>query len=219
MHPDAEIKVSIDSVRKVTDTVDVEDGSAVIVPPPIGAPGSSKYVAVHVKQSDGHWLPDSVRDTQIEIPSTYYNLQHLELLVGDWSAEHAGVQAEMSCSGNLQKSFLERHFVVTRDGKLVSSSTELIGWDPLTKQVTLWSFASDGGRSVGKWTALVDGLVVQSRGITADGIPTISVDTWAPLLDGALGWRSTNRSAGGEPLKNSRHVVLKKKYSRASSSY
>lgn len=214
-HDGAEIEITIDSVRQVAPNVAVEAGTAKITPPPIGAPASSKYVAVHVKQDNGKWLLDSVRDTRVEIPSNYDRLVHLELLVGEWVAEHNGARIELTGQWNPNKTFLERRFVVTQNGT-ETASTEIIGWDPSTAQVTSWTFSADGARNVGRWKALDDGWIVRNQGVTAEGVSTTSVDFWAPLLDDALGWRSTKRSAGGTALAAPDEVVLKKTDAAAS---
>jgi uncharacterized protein (TIGR02246 family) len=210
-HPGSEIQVSVDSIRLINATAAIEDGRAVVTPRPAGAAAGSKYVAIHAKQADGKWRLASVRESRIDAPAIGDPLQHLELLVGDWTAEHAGTRADLSGRWNENKSFLERRFVVTRDGDVVSSSLEIIVWDPATKQVTSWTFSSDGGRATGVWTALEDGWAIQSAGIAANGTSTAAIDVWAPLHDGALGWRSTRRSVGGRPVSDSKHVVLTKK--------
>lgn len=204
-----EMQIHIDSMRQVTDDVIVEQGTAKLVPAPLGAPAAGKYVAIHVKQDDGKWLMDSVRDSSVDIPTTYDRLVHLEMLVGDWAADHNDAQISLSSDWNPTKTFLERRFVVTHDGQQ-STSTEIIGWDPSTGQVTSWTFSDDGSHNVGHWTALEDGWVVRNRGITAAGVPTTSTDFWAPLLDDALGWRSTQRTAGGATVADPQAVVLKK---------
>ncbi len=210
-HPDAELRVTVGSVRLINPTTTIEDGTASLVPPPAGPPTRSKYIAIHAKQADGGWLLASVRDSRVEVPTTYGRLETLELFVGDWGAEHAGTEVDVSCRWNADKSFLERRFTVTRGGETISTSTEIIGWDPAAQQITSWTFSSGGGRAIGRWTPLADGWVVENQGLTADGTATQSVAAWAPLLDGALGWRSTQRSAGGAPLKDTNHVVLTKK--------
>lgn len=207
-NPGGELVIDIESIRQVTPNVVVEHGQTAIVPPPAGAPAKSEYTAVHVKQNDGKWLLDSVRDSLVDVPTTYGELQHLELLTGDYSADHNGAEIDLSSTWNPNKSYLERRFVVDRGGKK-STSTEIIGWDPVTKQVTSWTFSGDGARNVGTWTPLEDGWVVRNRGITTGGVPTSSVDYWAPLFDGALGWRSTQRTANGQPVRSPGEVVLK----------
>src|SRR5262245_41757752 len=80
------IQVVIDSLRLLSDDAAIEDGRAVLEPPPAGAPAISKYTAVHVKV-DGKWLMSTVRDTRVETPSAYRNVEDLEWLIGTWSAE------------------------------------------------------------------------------------------------------------------------------------
>lgn len=206
-HPKAEIEVSVDSIRRVNAMKAVEDGTAKLT----SAPTDSKYVAIHVKQADGSWLLGFVRESPKSAPATSKNLEHLDYLVGEWTADHGDTEVDLAGHWNDGKSFVERRFIATRDGKVVSSSLEIVGWDPVSGQVTSWSFSSDGGRAKGTWKALEDGWVIQNSGVTADGTPTAAIDVWAPLRDGALGWRSTHRSVGGTPVKESKHVVLTKK--------
>lgn len=208
-HDRPEIELKIDSIRFVTPDVALEQGTAAIVPPPLGGPATSRYSAVHVKQEDGRWLLDSVRDSRVELPSSYNHLAHLEMLVGNWKTEHNGAEIALTGNWNPKKTYLKRHFTVNSQGTQ-TTSTELIGWDPSTQQVLSWTFSDDGSRNVGHWKALEDGWVVHNQGVTADGVPTTSVDFWAPLLDGALGWRSTHRTAGGEEVEAPNAVVLKK---------
>ena len=210
-HDSEEMRITIESIRFIAPNVAVEDGTAELVPAPAGVASPSRYVAVDVKQPDGRWRLASVHDSAADATAPVAPTELLESLVGDWSAENAGTKADVSCHWNAPQSFLERRFMVTRDGKTVSSATEIIGWDPATRQVRSWTFASDGGRAEGAWTPLADGWMVRNAGVTAAGVPTASVDVWAPLLDGALGWRSTRRAVDGNRLASPDYVVLKKK--------
>lgn len=210
-HKPLEMRINVESIRFIGPGVAVEDGTAELVPAPAGVAGPSRYVAVDVKQPDGRWLLASVHDARGSVPAPIDPMPLLETLAGDWSAEHGGAQADVTAHWDSQKKYLERHFTITRGGDVVASSTEIIGRDPATGQVRSWTFSSDGGRAEGTWTALADGWVVQSVGVTPAGRPTFAVDVWAPLLDGALGWRSTHRAAGGAAVKDADDIVLKKK--------
>lgn len=205
---DVAIQIDIESIRMVAPNVAVEHGRSSLVPPPPGTPSESEYLAVHVKQDDGGWLLDSVREWGGQAATTDGQISHLEHLAGEWVAEQGETKIRVSGNWNSSKSYLERTFTVTSEGQQ-SSSTETIGWDPLAGQVTSWTFADDGSRNVGRWTALEDGWIVENRGVTGDGVRTSSIDFWAPLLDRALGWRSTQRSANGLPLRAPGEVVLK----------
>ena len=67
---DIKMRVAVESIRLLSPTTAIEEGRTTLVPMPPGAPGASQYTALHVKQ-DGRWLLASVRDTRVEIPSTY----------------------------------------------------------------------------------------------------------------------------------------------------
>jgi len=209
-HPDVKLQIAVDSVRLLNSTTAIEDGHVVLNPAPGGSAGLGRYTAVDMKQKDGRWLAASVRDTRIGTAAAGSPLQELQWLAGDWVAEHAGVRAEVTSRWDPAEDFMERHFVVTKDGKVASSSTEIIAWDPLTKQVRSWTFSSDGGRAEGTWYPQGNVWVVVHRGVMADGTPTTATDLWSHLLGDAIGWRSVQRSAGGTPIHDARDVVFKK---------
>src|SRR5262249_27331935 len=88
-NPRAQIRICIDSVRLLSDSTAIEDGRAFVDPPPVGAPGYGKYIAVHVKAGDT-WLMSTVRDTRVETVSGYEKVADLEWLIGTWTAEEQG---------------------------------------------------------------------------------------------------------------------------------
>ena len=144
------------------------------------------------------------------MPPAHGSVHDLAWLAGDWVAERAGTKAEVASRWKPAEDLIERQFTVTQDGKPVSLSTEIIAWDPLTRQIRSWTFSSDGGRAEGTWHPMGNAWVVVHRGVMADGTPTISTDLWAHLLGDAIGWRSVQRSVGGQPVREARTVVLKK---------
>lgn len=208
-NPGLKLNISIESIRLLAPTVAVEEGVATLSPMPGGAPAASRYTAVHVVEG-GTWKLGRVRDSRVEIPSQFGRLQSLEWMTGKWQSEHAGVTAEMTCDWVSGKSYLQRTFQVTRDGQTLSSSIEIIGWDPLQQQIVSWTFPSTGGRSTGVWTRTSEGWLASQRGITAQGVPTSSESWWASLDADAIGWSSLVRSADGERLAVPRDVVFKR---------
>jgi len=209
-HPDVKLRILVDSVRLLSPNAAIEDGYVALDPTPDGNPTMSHYTAVNVKQRDGRWLAASVRDSRVNLAPSTGHLSELAWLVGDWVAEHAGTRAELTSRMNPAANVIERHFEVTRDGKVASSSTEIIAWDPATQQIRSWTFSSDGGRAEGIWQTQDRGWIVSHRGVLADGTPTSATDMWTQLLGDAIGWRSVERSAGGMPVKDARDVVFKK---------
>ncbi len=208
-HDGVKLRLMIDSLRLLSDDAAIEDGRAVLDPMPAGAPAISKYTTVHVK-IDGKWLMSTVRDVRIETPSAYHNLENLSWLIGKWTAEEHGSQAEITCRWIANKSFIERRYTVTNPDQVTESSVEIIGYNPQTGQIQSWNFHSDGGHAVGVWTPHESGWQAEVQGTTADGTPTSAVNVLTQLDDKAFAWHSVQRSVGDTPLADTGEVVLRR---------
>ena len=208
--PKVTLRVMIDSVRLLSDSTAIEDGRAVVDPPPEGVPGFSKYTAIHVKV-DGHWLMASVRDTHVETASGFRNVADLEWLIGTWNAEEHGNRIESVCRWIANKSFVERRYTITNVDGTKTSGVQMIGWNAADGHVQSWNFSPDGGHAVGAWSPIQGGWTSEIRGVTGDGILTTSVNTLRRLDDNAYVWQSVERTANGIQLPDTDEVVLKRK--------
>ncbi len=208
-NPDAEIKIAIDSVRLLSGDSAIEDGQAVVQPPPPGAPGVSKYTAVHVKV-DGKWLMASVRDTWIEAQVNRHSVADLGWLIGTWVAEERGVKNESVCRWVADEKFVQRTYTTTSVDGTKTSGEQLIGWNPLEGRVQSWSFSPDGGHDIGVWSPVHGGWSSEMRGVTGEGAPTSSVNLLTRLDDNAYVWQSVQRSVGGISLPDTDEVVIKR---------
>lgn len=207
--PKVTLRVMIDSVRLLSDNTAIEDGRAVVDPPPEGIPGFSKYTAVHVKV-DGKWLMASVRDTHVEAPSAFRNIADLEWLIGSWIAEDKGVNTASSCRWIGNKSFVERKYTITDVDGTKTSGVQIIGWNTMDGHVQSWDFSPDGGHAVGVWTPKQGGWTSEIRGVTGDGTLTTSINTLTKLDQNAYVWQSIERTAGGVALSDTNEVILKR---------
>ena len=208
-NPDASIRIDIDSVRQPSDAVAIEDGRALIDPPPSGAPGVSKYIAVHVKV-DGQWQMASVRDTWVETPVTRESAADLDWLIGTWTAEENGVRFDSVCRWVANENFVERTHTTTQADGTTSSGVQLIGWNPAEDRVQSWTFSPDGGHALGIWMMTTTGWAAQMQGVTGDGTLTTSVVQLRRLDDNAYVWQSIERMAGGVALPDTGEVVIKR---------
>jgi len=208
-HPGVKLKLTIDALKKVSADTAIEDGRAALDPAPPGPPAVSKYMAIHVRVS-GQWLMSTVRDTRIETPSGYSRVEDLEWLIGKWTAEERGAKTESVCRWVANKSFVERRFTTMQPGGAVSSGVQLIGWNPEAGQIQSWTFSSDGGHAIGVWSPRARGWSAEVRGVTGDGLATTAVNLLTKLDDGAYTWQSIQRTAGGQPLKDTEEVVLRR---------
>lgn len=209
-HPGAKLRLTIDAVRLLSDSTAIEDGRAVLDPPPSGAPSISKYTVVHVKL-DGNWLMATVRDTRVETASHYRHLQDLEWLVGSWTAEEHGATTAATCRWVANKSFVERSYTVTHADASITSGIQMIGWNPQTGRIQSWNFSSDGGHAIGNWTARENGWAIETTGVSGSAGETRAVNLLTRLDDNAYAWQSVGRSAAGKPLPDTDEVVLKRR--------
>jgi uncharacterized protein (TIGR02246 family) len=208
-NPDVKIQIVIDSLRVLSGEVAIEDGRAVVDPPPPGAPGFSKYTAIHAKV-DGKWLMASVRDTWIEAQVTPQSVADLDWLIGTWAAEEYGVKYESICRWVANDQFVERNYTTTSVDGTKTSGVQLIGWNPLEGRVQSWSFSPDGGHDFGVWLPIHDGWMAEMRGTTGQGVPTSSVNLLKRLDDNAYVWQSIQRSVGQTQLPDTNEVVIKR---------
>jgi uncharacterized protein (TIGR02246 family) len=209
-NPHAKIRSATDSVRLVNATTAIEDGRAMLEPPPAGAPGTSRYTAVYVQQDGGKWLLSSVHDMRVERPSNYHQLDDFEWIIGTWHAANGNMRMETKCRWLANKSFIERTYVVSDAGLPTSSGLQIIGWDPDLQQLCSWTFSSDAGHAKNVWRPQGGGWVSQSSGVQGDGTKTTGVTSLRRIDDNTLGWRSTDRTVGGVRLPDLQEVILKR---------
>ncbi|QDV15084.1 SnoaL-like domain protein [Rosistilla oblonga] len=215
-NPNVKIQIAIDSLRFLSDSIAIEDGRAIVDPLPQGAPGVSKYTAVHTKV-DGKWLMASVRETWIETPITRQSMADFEWLIGAWVAEEHGNQSESVYSWVADKSFVQRTYTTTHVDGTKTSGVQLIGWNPVQGRVQSWSFSPDGGHASGLWSPNERGWTAEMIGMTGDGTPTTSLIRIARLDDNACVWQSVQRTLGGVAIPDTDEVVIKRQTPPAAS--
>ncbi|MEW4453313.1 SgcJ/EcaC family oxidoreductase [Bremerella sp. JC817] len=208
-NPGLKIRLSITSLRMVSDDVAIEEGRAEVEPPPAGQPGFTKYVVVHNKV-DGKWLMASVRDSFTPRVSNYSGIAELEWLIGNWVAEEHGFKVESVCSWIGNKSFIERAYTITKHDGTKSSGVQLIGWNQATKTIQSWDFSPDGGHAIGTWFFMGSSWKATVHGVTADGFKTSAVNLLRPLDENAYSWKSVQRSLGDRALPDTDEIVIKR---------
>jgi uncharacterized protein (TIGR02246 family) len=208
-YPGARIDILVGPIEFPTPATAVEDGVSRVALKDGSAGGASRYTAVHVKE-DGKWRMASVRESSLTPAAGYARTKDLEWLVGEWENKSEAATVRTSIRWIADKTFLQRDYTVTENGKVTSSGTQIIGWDPRLDQVRSWSFDSSGGNGTGLWTPTPNGWRIESIGVLADGTPTTSVNyvVRVPGDDSVFGWRSVDRRAGTMQLPDTREVVL-----------
>ena len=208
-HPGARMEIAITSIEFPAEALAIEDGTAQVETQHGGAPMLSRYTAVHVRDGK-QWRIASVRETSIELASSFSQVQELGWLIGDWQSQREDTELRTTFRWIANKSFLQRDYTLRRQGLTASTGTQIIGWNPQAGRFQSWSFDSSGGHGTGLWSPTADGWSIDTTGVLRDGTPTTSQDLLirVPGENNVLGWRSVNRTAGQTALPDTPETVL-----------
>ena len=188
---DPRLSVTTQAIDVISPNVALERGASLVTKGENSF--ESEYTVVFVKHND-QWLIDRV--TENEIAATISNrqrLQPLDWLVGEWTDVAGDSTIEFNCQWTNNQNYLSRTYKVSKAGGVTSSGLQIIGWDPIKKQIRSWLFDSDGSYVSGLWTESEGRWVVQSLATLVDGSEGSFTSIFRPLEDGNYGWQKTNR--------------------------
>jgi uncharacterized protein (TIGR02246 family) len=209
-HPKSQIKVFIQSIRFVTPSVAIEDGTSTVTHPSGQPAERNRYTVVHVKQ-DGAWRMASARDLPDETGSAEEELQQLRWLIGEWVDESPAALVMTSYRWADDHRSILSEFKVQVGGRPAMTGTQRIGWDPSAKKLHSWVFDSAGGSAEGVWTRNGNQWVVKMTGMTHDGKPASATNVVTHAAKDRMTWQSRDRVVGGEMMPNIDAITIVRK--------
>lgn len=132
--------------------------------------------------------------------SSGHPLAELDWLLGEWTGmtDNATVLvSSQPCEGG---AFVERHFVVKRDGQPDVGGTQRIGYDPVSGRIKCWTFDTLGGFGEGYWYPSGDAWVIESNETLADGSQSTTTAILTPKGDGSFEWQVERARVNGVAL-------------------
>jgi uncharacterized protein (TIGR02246 family) len=210
-----DVKLATDdvTVEFVSPNVAIVRGTAHVTRPG-EEPDDSEFTSVRVKQG-GQWLIDRVTEVEKEKPqpSNYEHLKELEWMVGSWHDDdpRPTIEIQTDCEWTKNKNFLTRSFTFAIGNQVNKSGMQIIGWDPIAKQIHSWVFDSDGGYGEGTWTHKGDKWIVQNSGTLPDGGKTSSKNIMTYVDNNSFKWESVNRDIDGQLQPNVEPVMVVRK--------
>ncbi len=217
-YPKVRIRTKIDSIRLIGDRAATEEGTTFLTPTPLGDVAEGNYIAMHVHEN-GKWLMASVREQRREVPRGAAPLRNLEWFIGDWESRSGDKVVKTTYRWLGGERFIERSFTVNEGIRVVSSGTQIIGWDPATQEIQSWIFSSDGSHGHGVWKAHQSGWSVTSTGVMPDGNTTTSVNVITRTSPRVFGWKSVNRSIGNVRMPDTSEIVVERVLEASTQSY
>ena len=188
-------------VEMQSPSVAVETGIArVIAPGEVSA--ESEYKAIHVKTAAG-WKIDSVREIGIpQPPGRDERMQQLDWMVGEWTDRDEQAEIKTSCRWATNRSFLVKTFRVFIEDKIDFEGSQIIGWDPLAKAIRSWTFDSEGGFGVGRWSNEDGRWINQTLYVLPDGRTGSATNIYQQVDNDTVVYRSVGRQVDGKILPN-----------------
>jgi uncharacterized protein (TIGR02246 family) len=207
---DAQIDVTVDSVKFLSPEVAVESGST-RPKSPKGAVGTPvKYTAVLVK-ADGRWLLENVSESRPAVNTSGDRLASLGWLVGEWKATLGKDKTyRMTCQWLPGKTFLSRTFTVKTPEGEASAGTQIVGWDPTLGGIVSWTFDSSGGFGHEMWEDRGGEWRIEASSVLPDGATSLSTNLLSKISDNTFTWRSVERSLNEQLLPDTAEVRVER---------
>ncbi|WP_442508586.1 YybH family protein [Novipirellula sp. SH528] len=202
---DSQLEVQVESIDFVSPNVAIENGTATVTGP---EPVRSEYSAVHVKR-DGQWLIDRISEAEIVLPPSHYEqLKDLEWMIGNWVDQSGEGTVTTECHWARNNNFIIRSFTVPVGDTVDMAGMQIIGWDPVRKQIRSWVFDSDGGFNEGLWQQVDQKWIVGCTATLPDGRRATSDSIMKLLDEDRFTWQQVNRFVDGEMMPNLEEVVI-----------
>jgi hypothetical protein len=96
-------------------------------------------------------------------------------------------------------------------GKIASTGTQRIGWDPLSNSFRSWVFDDQGGYSEGTWSRDGQRWVVKMSGPLREGKISTETNIITPVNKDMARWKSVDRTVSGMLLPDTPEFVLVRK--------
>jgi uncharacterized protein (TIGR02246 family) len=181
----------------VTDACSVQIAATVKLPDGAVTTTQSRLI---VTKRNNEWLIAEAREgaETASAAESSAPLNALAWMVGEWVDTSDQVDVRISCDWFANKHFLVRSFSVTTDGQMDLQGTEILGYDPVTKQIRSWVFDSDGSFSEGVWTQQGKTWSESMKGTLADGRRASAIHTFTHTDANSYVFSSSNREVGGQ---------------------
>jgi len=201
------IAVDVNSIRFVSPSVAVEEGTARVLRP--GAePDVTVYTCVYVK-ADGNWLVDRMTEQPEPVfRSNYQHLKDLQWMIGTWVDQDGSATIETTAQWAKNQNYITRRFSISVDGKPDLSGVQMIGWDPVAQNIRSWVFDSDGGFGNSTWKKKDNKWVVNSSAVLSDGRKASAVKVLTIVDDKTITMQATGRTLDGNILPNLEPIKL-----------
>jgi uncharacterized protein (TIGR02246 family) len=204
--PGARLKGQITSISIVRPEVAMVEGQTTLFVAG-SEPVVSTFSALLVKEGD-EWLISHSHERDVPPPTSPQDaLKDLEWLIGTWQDQSEDSQVITTVRWSPKRAFLVRSFTAQfADNEL--EGTQIIGWDPLNKQIRTWIFNSDGSFGQGTISKHDDDWLLKMWQILNDGRLAAATQVITRVDDDTMRVQVIGETVNGEPLPTSPPVTV-----------
>lgn len=171
-------------------------------------PAVAHFSAIIVKDGD-IWSLGSAEEQPVEQSTTASEvLQDLDWLVGTWIDESATPPVISTVRWSSSGNFLLRSFFHQTDEDQEPLGSQVIGWDPRSRQIRSWTFNADGSFGDGVWTKAGSDWLIHATQTLLDGGAAAGTYVITPLDDNTLTLRLVGQEIDGAPVPASEPSTL-----------
>jgi uncharacterized protein (TIGR02246 family) len=203
----ARLEIDVDKIRRVTaDVVSVEGNSRLI--PAKGDIDRNVFVAILVRDGK-QWRFDQIREKDAPASETNPDrLAELAWMNGSWQYVKGTTEISLECREVANGNFRSHKFRVLDNGEVTHEGTQIIGWDPVKKQIRSWVFSSDGSFGDGLWESRDKRWSIHVNGYLPDGRRTSSTQIITAKDADHFTWHVVDRTVEARVLPNLDEVTM-----------
>jgi uncharacterized protein (TIGR02246 family) len=187
----AKVEFEPEALRFVSRDAAIEEGDVKITKGQ-AAPTVQRYRLLLMRE-DGKWLLASIR----EWPSEEADLKELSWLIGSWEARQGDVEVRTTYEWFGDKAYIRGNINVSIGGH-TQSGMQVIGKDPRTDQLRIWTFEARGGMVEGACTRDGEAWQLRTEGVSADGSTVSNTNILARINNDTFTWQPVNITVNGE---------------------
>jgi uncharacterized protein (TIGR02246 family) len=170
-------------------------------------PVASTYSALLVKEGD-EWFISNSRERDVPPQSSRAALRELEWLIGTWQDQSDEAQVRTTVRWSPNEAFLIRSFTVQDPDAGSLEGTQVIGWDPLNRQIRTWTFNSDGSFGQGTVSKHDDDWLLKMTQVLSDGQLAAATQVITRVDQNTMTVQVIGKTVNGEPVPASTAVTV-----------
>ena len=206
-HPKSQLSGQVDSLRNIRPDVALAEGHVTLLVSE-SEPVETAFSAILVKE-DGKWLISNSQERSIPTPESAADaLSELEWLVGHWQDDTDDALVDTTVRWSENRAFLIRAFHVEHLDGETFQGTQVIGWDPLNKQIRTWTFNSDGSFGEGFASKNGDDWMLKMSHIQGDGRVSTGTQVITRVDDNTIRVQTIGETLDGQPIPASDPVTV-----------